>query len=64
MFAWFQRLLPQTGDFFGMFEAHAATVVGAAEALQQLTTDGHTPRQILEIFGNGNMKRTRSSARY
>jgi len=50
MFAWFQRLLPQTGDFFGMFEAHAATVVGAAEALQQLTTDGHAPRQILEII--------------
>ena len=50
MFAWFQRLLPQTGDFFGMFEAHAATVVGAAEALQQLADDGHTPRQILEII--------------
>ena len=28
MFNWFQRLLPRTGDFFGMFEAHAATSVG------------------------------------
>ena len=36
MFAWFQRLLPQRGDFFGMFEAHAAMLVAAAEALQQL----------------------------
>ena len=36
MFAWFQRLLPRRGDFFGLFEAHAATLVGAAEALEQL----------------------------
>jgi hypothetical protein len=36
MFGWFQRLLPRRGDFFGMFEAHAATLVGAAEALQKL----------------------------
>ena len=40
MFAWFQRLLPQTGDFFGMFEAHAATLVGAAAALDQLVDGG------------------------
>ena len=32
MFGWFQRLLPRTGDFFGMFEAHAATLVAAADA--------------------------------
>ncbi len=41
MFAWFQRLLPRTGDFFGMFEAHAATVVAAALALDKLV-DGST----------------------
>ena len=35
MFAWFQRLLPERGDFFGMFEAHAAMLVAAAEALQR-----------------------------
>ena len=40
MFAWFQRLLPRTGDFFGMFEAHAATVVGAANALNKLVDGG------------------------
>jgi predicted phosphate transport protein (TIGR00153 family) len=48
MFAWFQRLLPQKGDFFGMFEAHAATLVGAAEALEEIAADGATPQQLLE----------------
>jgi uncharacterized protein len=42
MFAWFQRLLPRTGDFFGMFEAHAATLVAAAKAMIKLV-DGGTP---------------------
>src|SRR5690606_5520296 len=32
MFAWFQRLLPKTGNFFELFEAHAATGLSAAEA--------------------------------
>ena len=41
MFAFFQRLLPQRGDFFGMFDAHSATLVGAAAALQSLAdSDG------------------------
>lgn len=44
MFAWFQRVLPRTGDFFGMFEAHAATLVGAAKALTKLV-DGGTPHK-------------------
>jgi hypothetical protein len=44
MFGWFQRLLPRTGDFFGMFEAHAATLVGAANALTKLV-DGGTPQK-------------------
>ena len=48
MFAWFQRLLPQRGDFFAMFEAHAATLVGAADALRRLATDGKSPHQSLE----------------
>ncbi len=50
MFAWFQRLLPQTGDFFGMFEAHAATLVAAAEALTRLADDdSSTQEQLLVI---------------
>ena len=44
MFNWFQRLLPRTGDFFGMFEAHAATLVAAANAMTQLV-DGQTPAE-------------------
>lgn len=50
MFNWFQRLLPRTGDFFGMFEAHAATLVAASTALTQLV-DGRMPSkdQIQEI---------------
>ena len=48
MFAWFQRLLPERGDFFGMFEAHAATLVGAAGALKELAADGASPHQLLE----------------
>jgi uncharacterized protein Yka (UPF0111/DUF47 family) len=42
MFNWFQRLLPRTEDFFGMFEAHAATIVGAAAAMTKLV-DGGVP---------------------
>lgn len=37
MFGWFQRLLPKSGDFYALFERHAATLVAAAEALVQLT---------------------------
>lgn len=37
MFGWFQRLLPHSGDFFVLFERHAAAMTGAADALAQLT---------------------------
>jgi uncharacterized protein len=37
MFSFFQRLLPTSGDFFGMFERHSLSLVGAAEALSKLT---------------------------
>ena len=47
MFGWFQRLLPKTGDFFGMFEAHAATLVGAAEALSHLAKDDSSTHRSL-----------------
>jgi len=48
MFNWFQRLLPQRGDFFGMFEAHAAALVEAAQALKQLANDGVSPHKLLK----------------
>ncbi len=49
MFGWFQRLLPQTGDFFGMFEAHAATILEAAEALSRLADDDSSTKEQLRI---------------
>lgn len=40
MFAWFQRLLPRSGNFFELFEAHAATVLAAAEATARVIEGG------------------------
>lgn len=50
MFNWFQRLLPRKGDFFGMFESHARTLVASATALTAMV-EGSSPRdvQIQEI---------------
>ena len=38
MLDWFRRLVPQSGDFFALFERHSAACVAAAEALARLTT--------------------------
>ena len=40
MFAWFQRLLPKTGGFFELFEAHATSLVAASDALGRLFHGG------------------------
>lgn len=40
MFAWFQRLLPKTGDFFELFEAHSRSIVAGADALGRLFRNG------------------------
>ena len=50
MFAWFQRLLPRTGNFFEMFEAHAMTVVAGADAIARLLQDGSREhiREVIE----------------
>ena len=40
MFAWFQRLLPKTGGFFELFEAHAVALVAAADAIGRLVQGG------------------------
>ena len=50
MLGWFQRLLPKTGDFFGMFEAHAAMLIAAADALQQLAADGGSTEKCLKTI--------------
>ena len=38
MLDWFRRLVPQSGDFFNLFEKHSAACVAAAEALAKLVT--------------------------
>ena len=40
MFAWFQRLLPRQGNFFELFESHAATLVAGANALSRMLQGG------------------------
>src|SRR5437868_15059013 len=49
MFAWFQRVLPRKSDFFGMFEAHAATLGAAAEAMDKLVDGGPRKEEIAEV---------------
>ncbi len=49
MFGWFQRLLPQTGNFFEMFEAHAAIILAAADATARLLDSPTEPDHIREI---------------
>jgi predicted phosphate transport protein (TIGR00153 family) len=50
MFNWFQSLLPRTSDFFSMFEAHAATLVGGADALAGLLDGrGQADANIAEV---------------
>ena len=36
MLAWFQAMMPKQGRFFDQFEAHAATLVAGAAALERL----------------------------
>ncbi|MEO6389129.1 MAG: DUF47 family protein [Croceibacterium sp.] len=51
MFAWFQRLLPKTGNFFELFEAHATTILAAAEATARLCEGRTAPEEhIREII--------------
>jgi predicted phosphate transport protein (TIGR00153 family) len=45
MFAWFQKLLPQSGNFFEMFEQQAGTLIAGADALARLLQGGPTPAQ-------------------
>ena len=50
MVAWFQALMPKQGRFFEQFEAHAATLVAGADALQKLFSgDGAIAQHIAEI---------------
>ncbi|MFT3967044.1 MAG: DUF47 family protein [Sphingobium sp.] len=44
MFGWFQRLLPKSGNFFDLFEAHAVSVMAAADAMARLFEAGTARR--------------------
>lgn len=50
MFSWFQKLLPKTGNFFELFEAHAAATMAGADALMRLLQDpDHRQDHIREV---------------
>ena len=50
MLDWFRRMIPQSGDFFTLFERHSAACVAAAEALAKLTRgDGDASKLCAEI---------------
>ncbi|PLP59031.1 nuclease PIN [Mesorhizobium loti] len=49
MLGWFRRLLPREDRFFDLFEQHSKTVVGGAEALQQLLSGNDVERWCKEI---------------
>lgn len=50
MFGWFQRLLPRTGNFFEMFESHAAVILAAADATARLLDSPTEHDHIREII--------------
>jgi uncharacterized protein len=50
MFGWFQRLLPKTGNFFEMFEQHAAVILAAADATARLLDAPGEKDHIREII--------------
>jgi hypothetical protein len=50
MFHWFQSLMPKQGNFFGLFEAHGATLLAGSDALVRLLQGGPgMPDHIREI---------------
>ncbi|WP_413630331.1 DUF47 family protein [Novosphingobium sp. KCTC 2891] len=58
MSAWFQRLLPKTGNFFELFESHAQTIVAGADALARLLQGIGNPqdhiREVIERENDGD----------
>lgn len=49
MFAWFQRLLPKSGNFFEMFDRHAAIVLAGAEATARLIDGGDRATHVAAV---------------
>lgn len=50
MLGWFQRLLPQSSDFFVMFERHSKACVVAAEALVELIEARGDRQQWIDVI--------------
>ena len=49
MFGWFQRLLPRTGNFFEMFENHAAVMLDAADGMTKLLDNPRDKQHVRAI---------------
>lgn len=49
MFGWFQRLLPEKGEFFELFEAHSLILVAGSDALARLMQGSGVKDHIKEI---------------
>ena len=55
MLNWFQAVMPKEDRFFDLFEAHAATLVKGADALQHLMRGGdETPEWCRRIVEHEN----------
>lgn len=50
MFAWFQKLLPQQGNFFDLFERQAAILVAGADALARLAQGGPARAEHIRVI--------------
>lgn len=49
MFGWFQRLLPEKGEFFELFEAHSLILVAGSDALARLMQGSGVKDHVKEI---------------
>jgi len=54
MLGWFRKLLPREDRFFDLFAQHSRTVVGAAEALNELLAGNDTERHCERIVALEN----------
>jgi predicted phosphate transport protein (TIGR00153 family) len=54
MLSWFRKLLPREDRFFDLFAQHSRTVVGAAEALNELLVGNDTERHCERIIALEN----------
>lgn len=51
---WFRKLMPREDRFFDLFERHSRTIVGAAEALNELLAGKDTEQHCQRIVALEN----------